>query len=99
MPVAIIAVIFGSFLLMMKMILEHKRQNAAQPTVQEGNSMKFSELEQHILATVQEAIEPLVARIDELESAQLLGSSERLLIGESVDKSSESAKTKSPNLS
>ncbi len=83
MPVAIVGIIFGSFLLLFKMLLEHKRQNMALPTVQEGASMKYSELEQRILATVNEAIEPLVARIDELESAQLLASSERLLLGDS----------------
>ncbi|MDA1028055.1 MAG: hypothetical protein O3B41_03260 [Bacteroidetes bacterium] len=99
MPVAIVAIIFGSLLMFVKMVLEHKKQNIALPTVHEGNSMKFSELEQHILATVQEAIEPLVARIDELESAQLLGSSERLLLSDSADKSSQSSKTKSTNLS
>lgn len=99
MPVAIVAIIFGSLLMFLKMILEHKKQNIALPTVHEGNSMKFSELEQHILATVQEAIEPLVARIDELESAHLLGSSERLLIGEPVEKTNDSSKAKSTNLS
>ena len=33
---------------------------------------------------VNQAIEPLVARIDELESAQLLATSEKMLIGESA---------------
>ncbi len=44
--------------------------------------MMLSELNDHIQNAVQEAIEPLVARIDELESAQLLSTSETMLLSE-----------------
>ena len=84
MPVAIVAIIFGSFLLLMKMILTHKQGNRALPPVESGSSVMLSELEQMIDDRVNQAIEPLVARIDELESAQLLATSEKMLIGESA---------------
>lgn len=82
MPVVIVAIVFGSFLVLMKMILDHKKQNQLPPRVDEGSSMRLSELNEHIRATVQEAVEPLVARIDELESAQLMAASEKILISE-----------------
>jgi hypothetical protein len=95
MQIAIVGIVFGSFLLFVKMILEHKKQNVVLPTVQEGSSMKYSELEERILTTVHEAMEPLIARIDELESAQLLASSENLLLGDSSEKSSNQSRAKS----
>jgi hypothetical protein len=83
MPEAIVAIIFGSFLILMKMILSHKGQNQLAQTVSEANSMALSELQEIIDDAINQRVEPLMARIDELESAQLLGTSERMLLGES----------------
>jgi len=56
----------------------------------------LSELEHMMDDRVNQAIEPLVARIDELESAQLLATSEKMLIGESIQaQTHERVKTES----
>ena len=96
MPVAIVAIIFGSFLLLMKMILSHRQENRVLPPVNSGSSVLLSEIEQMMEDRVKQAMEPLVARIDELESAQLLATSEKMLISESVQSSTgERAKSES----
>jgi len=91
MAVAIIAIIFGSFLLLMKMLLNQKSENALPQNIQEGSSMALSELEEMIASTINQAVEPLVARLDELESSHLLATSEKLLLNDAEDVSEKQA--------
>jgi len=74
--------------MLMKMILSHKQNNRALPPVDSGSSMRLSELENMMNDRVNQAVEPLVARIDELESFQLLAASEKMLIEEGEETSS-----------
>ena len=94
MPVAIIAIILGSFLLFIKMILSHRQDNRTLPPVENGPSLLMSELEQMMDDRVNQAMEPLVSRIDELESIQLMAASEKILLGEG-NESSDQPKAKS----
>lgn len=92
MPVAIVAIIFGSFLLLMKMILTHRQGTRTLPPVEDNSTMRLSELEAMMTDRVNQAIEPLVSRIDELESMQLLATSEKMLLeeGDNSEKPSSS---------
>ena len=96
MPVAIVAIVFGSFLLLMKMILSHRQEARALPPVDSGSTMRLSELESMMERKVQEALEPLVTRIDDLESLQLEAMTEKLLIedGERTSEPVSSTQTK-----
>ncbi len=82
MPVVIVAIVFGSVLLIIKMGLEYGKQKMLSQRDGSGSSLRVSELEAMIDSAVSDAIEPLVARVDELESEKLLTTSRELLLEE-----------------
>ena len=90
MPVVIVMIVFGSFLGMMAMLLSHSRkkmlmESSSKSTALDDNSLPVSELEKLIAEAVQEAVEPLTARLDELDSVHLLEASRQLLLEEDAD--------------
>jgi|GEM_PF-677071 hypothetical protein len=97
MPVVIVAIVFGTVLLIVKMGLEFGKQKMLAQRDSNGSSIRVSELEAMIDSAVSDAIEPLVARVDELESEKLLATSKELLLeegdrlGESTTSSSSPA--------
>ncbi len=95
MPVAIVAIVFGTVLLAIKMGLEYKKQKMLSQGGHGGSSLRVSELEAMIESAVNDAIEPLIARVDELESEKLLATSKKLLLEEG-EESGESTSSPSP---
>lgn len=73
MPVAIVALVMGSFLLFIKMLLEYNKDKMLAAGKQESGSstMLLSELNEMIAAAVHEAVEPLHARLEHLEQKAL----------------------------
>jgi hypothetical protein len=73
MPVAIVALVMGSFLLFIKMLLEYNKDKllAAGSQDSRSNTMLLSELNDMIAAAVQEAVAPLHERLQELEQKAL----------------------------
>ena len=97
MPVIVVLIVFGSILTMIKMLLTHSRDKMLAQNSAEGSSMRLSELENMVADRISEAIEPLVSRVDELESAHLLETSKQMLLepGETVSADAkQSAKDK-----
>jgi len=80
MPVVIVAIVFGTLLLIIKMGLEYGKQKMLSQRDGSGSSLRVSELEAMIESAVSDAIQPLVARVDELESEKLLATSRDLLL-------------------
>ena len=80
MPILVVAIVFGSILTMIKMLLNHSRDKMLAQTSSEGSSMRLSELESMVTDRIHEAIEPLISRVDELESAHLLETSKQILL-------------------
>lgn len=95
MPVFIVAIVFGTLLLIIKMGLEYGKQKMLSKRDSSGSSLRVSELEAMIESAVSDAIEPLVARVDELESEKLLATSRDLLLEEG-DRVGESTSSSSP---
>lgn len=73
MPVAIVALVMGSFLLFIKMLLEYNKDKMLAAGRQESgsNTMLLSELNEMIAAAVDEAVAPLHARLEDLERKAL----------------------------
>ena len=73
MPVAIVALVMGSSLLFIKMLLEYNKDKllAARNQESPSNTMLLSELNDMIAAAVQEAVAPLNERIEHLEQRAL----------------------------
>ena len=79
MPVAIVALVMGSFLLFIKMLLEYNKDKLLAAGKQESGSstMLLSELNEMIAAAVHEAVEPLHARLEHLEQKALPPASDK----------------------
>lgn len=84
MPVAIVALVMGSFLLFIKMLLEYNKDKLLAAGNQEStsNTMLLSELNEMIAAAVQEAVAPLNERIEHLEQKLLPATSDQRTLSE-----------------
>ncbi|MDA0378501.1 MAG: hypothetical protein O3C45_04950 [Bacteroidetes bacterium] len=74
MPVAIVALVMGSFLLFIKMLLDYNKDKMLTSGRQDAssNTLLLSELQEMINQSVQQAVEPLHERVDQLEQLALL---------------------------
>ena len=79
MPVAIVALVMGSFLLFIKMLLEYNKDKmlASGQRDASSNTMLLSELNDMIAAAVQDAVAPLHERIEQLEQKALPPASDK----------------------
>lgn len=67
-PVFIVAIVFGSALMMTKIIVEYKKHQDKQlPAGGQNGALRTSELEAIIRRAVEDAIEPLQERLDTLD--------------------------------
>lgn len=93
-PIIIVAMVFGTVITIIKMGLEHSRHKSLTRQDMTDNSMRASELELLISSAVSAAVEPLMERIDDLESDRLLSTSGKMLIGNTdLDDRTESSRT------
>ena len=71
-PVFIVAIVFGSALTFVKMIVEYKKHQDKQlPAGGNEGALRTSELEAIIRRAVEDAIEPLQERLDALDGRLL----------------------------
>jgi len=90
-PAVIVALVFGSALMVAKMILDFNREKLLADRSSEGSSLLLSELEDIIDAAVGKAVAPLQERIDELEIRSLpQGPSQKMIEGASEESQAES---------
>jgi len=82
MSVAIVGIVFLFAFLVVKMGIDYSKAKLAAGDSDSGSSMRVSELEQMINSAVSDAVEPLISRLDDLESEKLLATSEKLLLDE-----------------
>ncbi len=89
MGAAIVAMVLGFALIVVKMGLDHEKAKLlAKGDSGPGSTMLMSELEEMIQLSVAEAVKPLQERIDELETLQLAeGQQKRQLSAPETDPS------------
>jgi len=81
-PAIVVAVVFGSALMVVKMALDFNRDKMLAESSREGSSLRVSELEELIEAAVEKAVAPLHERLEELELRQLSeAASQKMLSG------------------
>jgi len=82
MSVAIVGIVFLFTFLVIKMGIDYSKAKLSAGDYDSGSSMRVSELEEMINSAVSVAVEPLISRLDDLESDKLLAASDNLLLDE-----------------
>ncbi len=68
MPVFVVALVFGSVVLVVKMVLDFNRQKLIAGSSTDGNSLGTGELKRIIREAVDESLFPIVSRLEAAEN-------------------------------
>jgi len=68
MPVLVVALVFGSVVLVVKMVLDYNRQKLLSGSGTEDNSLGTGELKRIIREAVDESLYPIVSRLEATEN-------------------------------